>query len=498
MSEPPQGSARDASEALGRLAGQPAWAELLDTLPAVFYLDRPDGTGLWVSDRVTQLLEITPAQWLAGYDAWLDRVHPEDRSRVMEAARDFGETGHPSSDEYRIVLADGTVRWIHDRALLRRDGETGELLIHGVMLDVSEQHELREASERHGRLYEALVEHAREAVTIVGPEGDVRYINPSMGRVVGRPPEWFRGRSPLELMPPDDRARAIAVLEGLRGRPGAQLPGEFRLRHRDGSWRTVEGIATNLLHDPAVRGIVLNYRDVTTEREHERAMRELERRRRSLLEEMVNAESEQRSRIADELHDDALQVLIACLVELDRSERHLQHGDVVAAIHSITTARSTLHGATDRTRQITFELRPQLLEAAGLGAAVRELADELHRESGVRVSVRTRLGRYPVDIETLAYRTIREALENVRKHARATTVSVRVMERRGSIHVRVRDDGRGFADDAPRARGSRRHGIETASERVRAAGGSFRLTSEPGEGTTVEFRLPLPVPTTAE
>jgi len=312
-----------------------------------------------------------------------------------------------------------------------------------------------------------------------------------MGHVVGRPPEWFRGRSPLELMPPDDRARAVDILQRLADRPGAQLPGEFRLRHRDGTWRVVEGVATNLMHDPAVRGVVLNYRDVTAEREHERALRELERRRRALLEEIVNAESEQRSRIADELHDDTLQILIACLVELDRSERHLQRGDVIAALHAISTARDTLNSATDRTREITFQLRPQLLEAAGLGAAVRELADDLHRDTGAEVSVRTRLGRYPVDIETLAYRTIREALLNVRKHARASQVTIRVVERRGALAARIEDDGRGFAEST-RRRGSRRFGIEAASERVRAAGGTFNVTSEPGEGTAVEFRLPLP------
>jgi PAS domain S-box-containing protein len=494
---PPQGSIPDRGAAVPPMRREPAWGELLEGIPVAFYLDRPDGTGLWVSDRIEQLLEISAAEWLAGYEGWLDRVHPEDRERVMASARSFAETGMPESDEYRIVLGDGTVRWIHDRALLRPDEATGEPLVHGILLDVTEQHELRDATEQHSRLYEALVEHAREAVTIVGIDGAVRYINPSMGRVVGHPPEWFRGRSPLELMPPDDRARAVEILQRLADRPGAQLPGEFRLRHRDGSWRVVEGVATNLMHDPDVRGVVLNYRDVTGEREHERSLRELERRRRALLEEIVNAESEQRSRIADELHDDTLQILIACLVELDRSERHLQRGDVVAALHAISTARDTLNSATDRTREITFQLRPQLLEAAGLGAAVRELADDLRRDSGAEVSVRTRLGRYPVDIETLAYRTIREALLNVRKHARASQVTIRVVERRGALLARIEDNGRGFAETT-RPRGGRRFGIEAASERVRAAGGTFSVTSEPGEGTTVEFRLPLPQTVEAE
>ena len=343
-----------------------------------------------------------------------------------------------------------------------------------------------------GRLYRALVEHAREAVTIVDASGVVVYHNPSMGRVVGRPPEWFEGRSPLELMPPEDAARAVRVLQQLAGKPGAQLPGEFRLRHSDGSWRRVEGVATNLLHDPAVRGIVLNYRDVTDEREHSQALRDIERRRQSLLEEIINAESEQRSRIAGELHDDTIQVMIASLFELDRSERHLRNGDVEAARGAIAKARATLAEATERTRRLTFDLRPQLLEAAGLGPAIRDLADALHRDTGAEVTVRTRLGRYPVDIETLAYRTIREALINVRRHARAGNVTIGVSERRGALHATVGDDGRGFAGERRRMRTSKSMGIATARERIRAHGGSFEVTSTPGEGTTVEFSLPLP------
>jgi PAS domain S-box-containing protein len=343
-----------------------------------------------------------------------------------------------------------------------------------------------------GLLYRALVEHAREAVTIVDASGVVVYHNPSMGKVVGRPPEWFEGRSPLELMPPEDAARAVRVLQQLAGKPGAQLPGEFRLRHSDGSWRRVEGVATNLLHDPAVRGIVLNYRDVTDEREHSQTLRDIERRRQSLLEEIINAESEQRSRIAGELHDDTIQVMIASLFELDRSERHLRNGDVEAARGAIAKARATLAEATERTRRLTFDLRPQLLEAAGLGPAIRDLADALHRDTGAEVTVRTRLGRYPVDIETLAYRTIREALINVRRHARAGNVTIGVSERRGALHATVGDDGRGFAGERRRMRTSKSMGIATARERIRAHGGSFEVTSTPGEGTTVEFSLPLP------
>jgi PAS domain S-box-containing protein len=383
------------------------------------------------------------------------------------------------------------VRRIHDRALLLADADTGELLVHGVLVDVTEARTSLEVAERVGALFRTLVEHSREAVTIVDERGVVLYQNPSMGRVVGRPPEWFEGKTPLDLMPPEDAARGREVLAQLRGNPGAQLPGEFRLRHRDGSWRLVEGVATNLLHDPAVGGILLNYRDVTAEREQERRLRDVEQRRQTLLEDIINAETQQRSRIAEELHDDTIQVMAAALMELDRIERHLRSDDIDAARGAITSARDALKKATDRTRRLTFELRPQLLEAAGLGPAVRDLAKALHRDTGANVKVRTRISRYPVDIETLVYRTIREVLINVRKHARAANVRISIVERRRVLHVRIRDDGRGFRTQR-RPHASTHMGMQTAGERVRAMTGSFDVVSVVGEGTTVEFQLPLP------
>jgi PAS domain S-box-containing protein len=475
-----------------RTRGGPPWAELVEAVPAAFYVDRRDGTSVWVSSHIESVFGLTPHEFASGYEPWLERLHPDDRDRVMEEHRRFLDgDGAPEGDEYRIVLPDGRVRWIHDRALLLTDAETGEQLVYGVLVDVTEERTSLEVAERVGSLFRSLIEHAREAVTIVDERGTVLYQNPSMGRVVGRPPEWFDGRTPLDLMPPEDAARGREILAQLRGKPGAQLPGEFRLKHQDGSWRIVEGVATNLLHDPAVGGIILNYRDVTAEREQERRLRDVEQRRQALLEDIINMEAQQRSRIAGELHDDTIQVMTAALMELDRIERHLRSDDVDAARSAIASAREALTKATDRTRRLTFELRPQLLEAAGLGPAVRDLANALHRDTGAKVKVRTRIGRYPVDIETLVYRTIRELLINVRKHARAENVWVSIVERRRVLRVRIRDDGRGFRTGR-RPRASTHFGIETAGERVRAMTGTFDVASVVGEGTTVEFELPLP------
>jgi PAS domain S-box-containing protein len=447
---------------------------------------------VWVSEQIEALVGCTRAEWASGYDVWSQCIHPEDRGRVLATNEQFLRTGGPESDEYRIVLPDGRVRWIHERVLLIRARPDQEPLVHGIIVDVTDERTSYEIAARAGRLFRALVEHAGEAVTIVNERGVVVYQNPTMGKVVGRPPEWFEGRTPLDLMPPDDAARARDILAALRDRPGAQIMAEFRLRHRDGSFRVVAGVATNLVDEPAVRGIVLNYRDVTQERDMSRRLRDAEQRRQALLESMIRAEDEERSRIAGSLHDDTIQAMTASLLELDRSDRHLRQGDVAAAREAIAGARRALADATERTRRLTFELRPQLLEAAGLSAAIRELAAGLARDTGAEVSVRTRARRYPGEVETLVYRTVREALINVRKHARAKHVVIRIGERRGALHGRVADDGRGFRTNRPPSRRSLRIGLETARERLRAAGGSLDVSSAPGQGTTVEFHIPLP------
>jgi PAS domain S-box-containing protein len=485
-----EGSHRPPTADAGRGFEPAQWPAGLDALPAALYVARPGGACVWVSPSIEKVAGRTQAEWLAPGARWVDRVHPDDRERV--AGEWSSRTEGPLSTVYRLSAPADGERWVRDLSVIGKSASTTEPQVFGVLIDVTEEQLTQRSAAQLGQLFRALVEHAREAVTIVDAQGVVVYQNPSMGRVVGRPPEWFAGKTPLDLMPPEDAARGREILGRLMGKPGAQLPGEFRLAHRDGSWRVVSGVATNLLHDPAVRGIVLNYRDVTEERRIEQSARDEQQRRQTLLEGIISAETQQSSRIAGELHDDTIQIMTASLVELDRVDRHLREGDVDAARAVIARARTALLEATDRTRRLTFELRPQLLEAAGLGPAVRDLASALRKDTDATVKVRTRVGRYPIDIETLAYRTIREVLINVRKHARAETVWINVTERRGCLAATIRDDGRGFSSRRRRSITSPHIGLETAAQRIRAMGGRFDVTSQVGAGTTVEIELPVP------
>ena len=151
---------------------------------------------------------------------------------------------------------------------------------------------------------------------------------------------------------------------------------------------------------------------------------------------MVAAEESVRHRIAGELHDDSIQVMTATLLSLDRMLRAAQSDDLERVIHAGTAARETLASATDRTRRLSFELRPPMLGVHGLAWALRALAAEIERDAGIKIRVRSRLRRYDETTETMVYRGIREALANVRKHSQAHQVRMSAVERRGIDRVR--------------------------------------------------------------
>jgi signal transduction histidine kinase len=212
-----------------------------------------------------------------------------------------------------------------------------------------------------------------------------------------------------------------------------------------------------------------------------------EAERRQVVSRLLRAEQQEQRRIALELHDDTVQVLAASLLALDR----LVGCDNPDAIRGVAeSTRRTLAAATDRTRRLMFELRPP----QGLARAVRELASQAGREADLEVEVTVPSDPLPFMVEEVAYRTVREAVSNVRRHARARRLEIQIAATGGMLRGAIRDDGRGFDPSrvGRRSHGVRLHlGIETLLERAELAGGTATVDSKPGQGTAVTFELPL-------
>lgn len=216
---------------------------------------------------------------------------------------------------------------------------------------------------------------------------------------------------------------------------------------------------------------------------------------RALTERALNAQEEERQRIARQLHDDTAQSLSTLIIHLDRLAGSLPP-DQRDAQTRLAAARQLATETLVDLREVAYDLRPTLLDDLGLIPAIRWYARSRLGEAGVAAQIETGddAPRLPPQLETTLYRIAQEAIANIAQHAAARTVTIQLARAPGHICLRVADDGRGFdASQPPRQAVRLRHlGLLGMRERAELVGGTVSVSSQPGRGTQLEVRLPLP------
>jgi len=210
----------------------------------------------------------------------------------------------------------------------------------------------------------------------------------------------------------------------------------------------------------------------------------------ALLGKLITAQEEERKTIANDLHDDTIQVLAAALVQLD----HIAASAPEQQPDLLRKLRSTLRSTMESARKLMFDLRPPVLDAEGLVAALQQQLDLLRAEAGVSVQLDCELEeRLDPTTETVLFRSLQEALRNVRKHAGAANVRLELRrEAEDQVVAVLSDDGVGFdvAELLPKALAGGHLGLHALLERIDLAGGKVELRSHPGEGTRLRLSVP--------
>jgi len=381
--------------------------------------------------------------------------------------------------------------------------------------DLSRQRQAEEALRSSEERFKRLVQNSSDIIAVMDEEGMITSISDSVEGVLGYQAEQVTGTKAFDIVHPGDRERTMVFFRNaLNQKTGSIHWAEYRLRHRNGNWTVVESVATNLLRDPVVRGIVLNVRDVT-----ERKNAELEKQK--LQEQLQQAmKMEAVGRLAGGVaHDfNNLLTVITGYVELARVK--LKPLDPL--YRTVEGIQKAAESAAALTRQLLAFSRRQIIEpkVVNLNDLIRSLAKMLTRVIGEDVELDTVLqeGLGSVEVDPGQFEQV---LVNLSVNARdampdggrlvVETSNCELDEEYCSRHpdvqpgryvlLAVSDTGHGMSDDVKRHLFepffTTKHkgqgtglGLATTFGIVKQAGGAIEAYSEVGRGTTFKIYLP--------
>ena len=422
---------------------------------------------------------------VVGVKHFSDLVTAEGAERFRANFPRFLAHGCISDLEYQMIRKDGSQFPVIVNAEMVRDADGGYLMSRSTVFNNSERKKAEEERRRSEEKFRGIFENAPFGIFQTAPDGRIISVNPTLARMFG-----YQGPEQMAEEVADGAGRFYLgpgqreeIVQRALAREGYAQE-EVEYRRRDGSHFVAN------LYMRAVQtggGAILEgfLEDISSRKEAEDALKKYARR-------LIVLEEDLRKRIAMELHDDIGQVLTALGLNLAHIGNRLQQqaGDDLRAVFQ--DSRMLTKEISRSVRNLMVELRPTQLDEYGLAAAIRSHAEQYALRTGVAVSVQAdpKFPRLSAKREIALFRISQEALNNVSKHARATAVQVALRSEAGSLLLSIADDGAGFVPQtaSPRPAGSG-WGLTIMRERAELVGGSFRVDSVPGQGTTVAIEI---------
>ena len=217
--------------------------------------------------------------------------------------------------------------------------------------------------------------------------------------------------------------------------------------------------------------------------------------RYQLGQKVIKVQEDERRRVAREIHDGPAQDLANVVLKAEICEKMFVQGRGKETMVELAELKDMIKESLNDVRRIIYNLRPMTLDDLGLIPIVKKFIDEFKSQTGIRAEL-TVLGkqkRLDQSVEVALFRTIQEALNNCKKHAEATRVSVKIEFLSNAINVVIDDNGKGFEPQIVRTKmiQNDHFGLLGMEERIVLLGGTWNLQSAPGQGTRIIARIPL-------
>jgi PAS domain S-box-containing protein len=344
--------------------------------------------------------------------------------------------------------------------------------------------DLRESERRYRNLYDEIP----LIYLTTDREGIILSVNAHGARELRYEPDELVHRSILDLVAEEDRTEVEAKLRAFAANPGSPMSWEARKLRKDRTplWASDTIQASRQANGRL--GFLVISEDITERKLSERQILDYQERLKSLAAAVVLAEERERRRIGAGLHDDVGQTL--AIVKIKLGELY-QSAAGSGSARELGEIRDLLDQAIRSTRTLNFELSPPVLYELGLAAALQELGERMERRGDLRFQFSADRWRDPsAELAIVLYRSVRELLFNVVKHAQASHVRMAIGASSEEVRIVIEDDGVGFAGAGQVFDASGGFGLFTVREQLIHIGGRLEIDSSPGEGTRVRLFAP--------
>jgi len=416
--------------------------------------------------------------------AFWDHALPDDQQTLrqsLEAAKQYKTV---FSEEFRVLWPNGTTRWLRSEGkyLYSTSGEPERML--GITVDISRRKRVEDALQKSDEEFRLAFEAARLGWWVWNEETGHAILSEGTRTVLGLPSEAeVTLHAFLDAVHPEDRERVYRTWrQSLEG--GTYYFVEYRVLWPDG---TVHWVETRGRANSGSRGKLMQMvgvsMDVTERKRAEEAVRTLGGR-------LIEAQEQERMRIARELHDDICQRLALLGIELERLRDNPEFLQATLPQWADNLAQFTEEIALNL-QALSHELHSSKLEILGAKAAMKSFCAEFADRHQVKIeftsdSVSHLLSR---EASLCLYRVLQEALHNAVKHSGTQHFFVQLREEAGTVELTVRDSGVGFRPETAMAGGGL--GLVSMRERINLVNGTISIESVPMQGTTITARVPL-------
>ena len=460
---------------------------LADNIPQLAWIADASGWIFWYNKRWYEYTGTTFAE-VEGW-GWQSVHHPDTLTQVKEKFRYYIEHGEAWEDIFPLRRKDGQYRWFLSRAMPIHDRNGNVARWFGTNTDVTEQREIEQTLRESERRFRLALDAA--PISVFAMDCDLRYTWLYKGRF-GFSVKEMLGKRDDELNPENDlselmqlKKQVIETGQGARQEVKALVNSE-QVVYFD----NLEPIFDAKGNVIGVTGAAL---DMTQQRrleiEHQEAITQMEVQRR-----LLEHREQMRQRIARELHDGPIQSIVSTLFNLQITRDSTENPELN---QDLGGSMDSLKHAVQELRDMVNELRPPALLHLGFTRAIMiEAQDFREKHPEIKLDLDVYSGENSLSEETCLelYRIYQECLNNIVRHAQASQVWVRYFSQTGNMVLEIKDNGVGFEVPANLVNLTRKEhfGMAGMRERVEAINGTIKVTSRPGQGTTVKVKVPNP------